>query len=210
MPRFFKNSIRSFISILLSLTLVSCQTHKKFETDLSTGNCDEALTNIPENDSTVRFLSSTKSGAGDVLSYSVAGAGYATQAALTVVGGVVIMVALCAPQMAVAAAGGGGVMTTPTCFSANDIFSAGLKAPSLGKGAREKTKHWGCPNVIPLAESVQKVSACYLKKAGPENLKKAEGSLKALKNSDAFFECLPAAEQAKVEESLNEIHKFML
>jgi hypothetical protein len=57
---------------------------------------------------------------------------------------------------------------------------------------------------------VQKVAACYLQKGGTENLKKAEGSLKSLKNSDAFFECLPAEEQGQIEASLNEIHKAML
>ncbi len=91
------NAFKIIITLALASALISCQStpQKKFEHSLFVGECEAALTQMPENQTSVKFMRSTQEASGTALSYAVTGLGYTSDAVITVAGGAVIFVALC-------------------------------------------------------------------------------------------------------------------
>ena len=115
----------------------------RFEKDLGELRCEDALTHLPEHNSSTRLLNGAQVVAGNVASYSATGVAYVADVVVTVAGGAALFVVLCAPLVVLVAAStgsSGGNYTGPPCFPA-DLSK--LKAPALGSETFEATKAGG-------------------------------------------------------------------
>lgn len=193
--------------LAFSLALAGCVSKQKkaaFDEHLHLGRCDEALTNLPENDPLVKVARDSEHAGKAILSYAFVGASYTAEVLWDVTGGTVMFVALCGPMvLAGTAATYVGGDTRIGCIPGR--FDA-LEAPPLGRQAVASTRAMRCPEVAPLSRSLRAVASCYESRGGEENLRKAEAQLKAIRKSADFVSCLPAdeyAQLAKQEAELN-------
>lgn len=207
------NSTRWFqhfkMCFLVALTLIgnSCahQETKQFSAAIHDGDCDRALESIQDIDPRTRFLGRVNRASGTVLSYAATGAGYTADIAITVVGGAVIMVALCAPmamaqQAAVRSGGSAGVELS--CLP-SDISK--INRPKMGKEIYKATGEMRCPDLTVISRSVRQVASCYEAKGGSENLQKAKTSLNSTYYNEEFRSCLTEEERAELGGALNRI-----
>jgi hypothetical protein len=200
-------SILATILVLTHLTQVSCSSPtKKFEQHLSGGNCEQALDELPENDLGVKLIGHTQQVGGTVASYAFTGASYTAEILWDVTGTTIMFVALCGPMMAAIVATN-GVGTTPTTAPLKCLPGKvdSLSAPPLGRRAYRSSKPMRCPPLESLSQSMRKVAACFENRNTEPDLQRAYQSLKAIRESGDFFDCLPNQEQSAVLQALDSL-----
>jgi len=157
--------------ILICFALNSCVASRRDFTDaISSGRCEDALEQIPENGAGIKLVSKTKQGAQTLLSYSLTGASYTAEIAWDAAGRTAMFVVLCGPGMALSAAAsatGGEASIANPCFDGK--FGA-LDAPKLGQNTFVNTQNLRCPDLSPLSRSVQAVATCYKSRGDIESL----------------------------------------
>jgi hypothetical protein len=193
---------KRLVLVLLCLTLVQCKSSEKFDQRLDEKNCEQALEELPERQAGYQMTSKVQEASGTVLSYSATGAAYTVQILWDVTATGAAMIVLCAPTIAMAYLGSGSGHVKPLCFPA-DIKK--VQAPYLGKNTYAQTESWGCPPVDGISQSVRKVAQCFLDRGGPENQKKALGSLEGVEKSGAFYRCLSEKERSTFLGYLNQV-----
>jgi hypothetical protein len=208
-----RNALSFFLSLSLTFAGSGCSTahEKTFSDKITEGRCDEALIELPERDPLVHLTSQTKQAADTVLSYTFVGASYTAEVLWDVAGGTVMVIALCAVPLAVI----GGMYAASNSSATYSNTNSGpqplicipgkitaLGAPPLGRQSLEATKEMRCPDLKSLSHSIRRVAACFETKGGKDDLEKAEKSLKALQNSQQFYQCLPLDEQQKISNQL--------
>lgn len=181
---------------VLSLSLFSCQTSPhKYTQEIQNKNCEQALEQIPENETSYKFLRSTQSSAGKVLSYSVTGAAYTAEVLLDVTIGTVGAVILCSPAIlsssGVTQRGAYSGEITP-CLPENGLM---LWSPPLGRNTRNKTRTWECPSLDGLSQKVREVAQCFSNRGDNDSKMKALKTLESLEKSEKFYECLSVNER---------------
>lgn len=196
-----------FAALCTLLVLNSCSNaEKRFQSELSSGRCDEALEQLPSKDPLVKLGSKTEQTAGTMASYVFVGASYTVQVLWDIVGGAVGLVAMCGPtvvvSVAAASAGPDGKMIPIHCLP-GDVKV--LMAPPLGKEAHKRTQKMRCPDLVGVSRSIREVATCYQNRGGDDNKAKAKQSLESVKSSKDFYECLPSDEQKAVEDQLQAV-----
>lgn len=174
--------------ILVAASLVQCRSTEKFELNVKTNQCDEALETLPENEPGYKLVSKVQEVSGTLLSYSATG-----QVLWDVTATLGAVVVLCAPGLA-------------ATYVAKDFNSTGhlicipadikkIQAPYLGANTLEGTANWNCPDVDSISRSIRKVAKCYNDRGGEDNRKKALSSLQSVEKSGSFYRCLSNNEQ---------------
>ncbi len=190
--------------IVLSLVTSACsEAEKNFQSEISSGRCDDALSRLPEKDPMIKLTNQTKQAAGTVASYAFVGASYGVQILWDITGGTVGMIALCGPAIAataMAGANGGslhGINSQLRCLPGD--FGVFL-APPLGKQALQKTKPLRCPDLKTFSQSLRSVASCYEGLGDKESLNKALTTLQSVKDSKEFYSCMPNSEKKSLDE----------
>lgn len=186
--------LKNFFLVSLSLNLAACRSEQKFEQKILENKCEDALEDLPENQTGYKLISKTQELSGLVLSYSATGAAYTVQVLWDVTATVGSVTILCAPTIAVVAASkeNGHENIQPYCFT-GDIKK--IQAPYLGKETYKNTESWRCPDVDTISRSIRKVAHCYLERDGQDNRNKALSSLKSVEKSGTFYQCLSNKER---------------
>ncbi len=140
------------------------------------------------------------------MSYLFTGAGYTAEVVLDTIGGTIMFVALCGPMIAAMTTSSNGYSSNnpehPNLNCLPGRFDM-LSTPPLGKKAYRLSKPLRCPFLDPLSKSLRKVAECFKASKNSEGIKKAQNSLKAIRDSGDFFDCLSPAEQTELTQSLS-------
>ncbi len=173
---------------------------KRFDTAIDANHCEEALEKLPENEMGAKLLSKTQEASGKTLSYALTGMSYTAEVLLNVVGGTVMVVALCGPSVAAGiwATDGRAGICLPGRIDA-------LSPPNIGRQTYQATENLRCPNLVPMSRSMRKVAACYLKRDTKDALEKAHKSLLAIQESKDFYNCLPTEEKQAIGIELEQV-----
>jgi hypothetical protein len=190
--------ITALIAMLVNTTACAHTSNQKFEKALSEGRCEEGLENIPGKDGKLNFGGRVNQTGGSLLSYTATGAGYTADVILTVVGGAVIFVALCAPIAAavIASNGGGNAVSGAECLPA-DLSQ--ISPPHFGRDLYQGTAQMRCPDLTLLSRSIRRVAACQEKRASSENLLAARKTLSSITNNNEFMKCIATDERKSLE-----------
>jgi hypothetical protein len=192
--------VHAVCAALVVSSLGGCATErkKKFEDALAGGRCEQAYENIPEYDKTLKFVGRVDRAAESTLSYAATGAGYVSDVVLTVVGGAVIMVGLCAPIAALAIATNSSV-TVPAdqnpCFPMPD----GIHPPANGAKIYRATEEMRCPDLTALSRSIRRVADCQTRAGTPD---KARITLQSVTSNKDFMGCITSEEAAALKADL--------
>ena len=186
------------IILILTLFSLSCSTSKKFEDNINTENCDDALKESPQNNKDFRFVSETQEAAGNVFSYTAAGAGYTADILITVSTNMVVGIAVCSPLRR--ALNGEGNFPGECVRDLHIPIST-----KLGPAAFEATEPLRCPRVDTISQAIRRVAQCFVKKGDSESYNKALQSLTATSQSKNFYRCLSAKERNAFEQDLEKI-----
>lgn len=198
--------MRIILHILLAVSLVACSSAKKnFNQELASGRCDEAMKTLPERDPLVKLTDTTELAAGTVASYAFVGASYTAEVMWDIVGGTVMVVALCAPAIAVQGLAVASTDADHSRISCLPGSISALGAPPLGRQALKASKPLRCPDLKSLSRSLRAVASCYNQKDKKADWLKAQQTLQALKNSEDFYSCLPADEHEHIDVQFREI-----
>lgn len=186
---------KNIIFIMIIFTL-SCQNSpKKYEQEIQSQHCEQALENIPENESSYKFLQSTQSAAGKIISYSLTGAAYTAEVILDVAIGTVGGIILCAPTLALRSSSYQARYESGSsipCIPANNFIPF---SPPLGRNTRSSTRTLECPSLDGLSKKVREVAQCFSQRGDAESKSKAIKTLESLENSKNFYECLSVNER---------------
>ena len=195
----------------MGLVFGGCARERKqrFDQALEARQCDMALENIPEYDENVKFLGRIDRAAQSTLSYAATGAGYVSDVVLTVVGGTVILVGLCAPTIALIAL----AESASVIDNSHDGYEhlgclpmpKGVHPPRSGQKIYRATEDMRCPDLTALSKSVRRVTACYERTELPVDLQKTQVSLRSLTSNAEFMGCVSPAERAAVQVDLDRI-----
>lgn len=179
-----KKYLNGFIKSVLFLTFAACATQPaKIDNFINEGSCDQALKELPLQNTTYQVTSNAIQAGGVVLSYSATGAAYTAQGLWNVVSVGGTFVLSCAPAIALVAAtlasssgvGHGASYIGPDlCFFPIDYDA--VMAPSFGESTYNATKAWRCPYTDPIEKAYKSVASCYSRKgdmAGEENALKS-------------------------------------
>lgn len=174
------------VAVLVLNLSCSHQPQRQFQSHLQGQKCEEAMQSIPELKRSEKAKNSAAWMASSTAAYTYVGANYTAQILWDLGIGTVMVVALCWP-VALAVAGGNG--SHISCIPSPVPFKA-VSAPSLGKKAIQKTQEMRCPNVEPLALSLEKVASCFENRNTDQDRKLAHTTLSNIENSKYFFSCV--------------------
>jgi hypothetical protein len=177
---------KMLIAILIFNLGCSHQSQKQFQSHLHGFKCEEAMQSIPELKRSEKAKKSATWMAKSTAAYTYVGANYTAEVLWDVSVGTLMVVALCWPAVLAAASGSG---TSIGCIPSPVPFQA-LSSPSLGRNAIQKTQEMRCPNVEPLALSLEKVAHCFESRNTQQDRKLAYKTLSNIENSKYFFSCV--------------------
>lgn len=204
-----KSILTYFLVAALTCLNVSCATErkKKFEESLKAGQCEAAFENIPEHDKTLKYIGKVDRAAQTTLSYAATGAGYVSDVLLTVVGGTVVLVALCAPIAIAGVMGGAVVGTHNVDWNGAECLPMPFepKLPTNGKKIYRATEEMRCPDLTALSRSIRKVAGCHEHSTEPGAIEKAQTTLRSLATNKDFMNCITAPEKALVQMDLDRV-----
>lgn len=193
------------ILIIALCAQLGCTTNrtKHFEAALDGGRCEEDLEYIPEDGGALRFIGKANQTAGTALSYAATGVGYTADVAVTVVGGSVILIALCSP-LVLASASGVPVSYSETRHHANMCFPtpSGLRLPAMGAAAYRTTAELRCPDLTSLSKSMRRVAACEERKNQIIAFERAKQTLITIEGNADFLTCVSSEEKIAVRTDL--------
>lgn len=174
-------------AILIFNLSCSHQPQRQFQSHLQGLKCEEAMKAIPELKRSEKAKNSAKWMAASTAAYTYVGANYTAEILWDVSVGTLMAVALCWPAvLAVASSSSSrniGCMPSPVPFKS-------VASPSLGRNAIKKTQTLRCPNVEPLALSLEKVAHCFESRNTEQDRELAYKTLSNIENSKYFFSCV--------------------
>lgn len=193
--------------------LISCSTNqqRKFESALNNGKCEEALENIPKNDSS-SFLKSTKQISGSIASYTLTGLTYGTEVSVYIVGGIAGNLVVCSPVIAAEVSTKSNGSFSAECFRfVSERLFRGISDEDLyGKKVFDKTASWRCPDLTDISVGLRAVASCYEDKDNVEGFRKAKEQLELIRNEDFQSLCVNNDERMKIEEQYNRIQNKLV
>jgi len=202
------NMFRVAIASLIFITSCSAP-QKRFEAQLQSQNCEAALEQLPENDSTVQLVKGSQQALGTAAAYTFIGASYTAEVLWDFTAGTVVLVALCSPMLLITTASSvsisphyrneDGTNRYPGCFPGK---VGALSSPPLGRRAKAATQSLRCPDLTSLSQSVRSVASCFERRGDEVSRSQARQALEALQKSDRFYECLPEQEQTELQRQL--------
>ena len=196
-------SVRLLVATSFILS-ASCSTNraKKFDSALEAGRCEEALEYVPEDGGALRFIGKANQTAGTALSYAATGAGYTADVAVTIVGGSIVLIALCSPAYFAGAVGAQPTSSSPQqgplCFPT----PSGIKLPTMGASVYRSTAELRCPDLTGLSRSMRRVAACEERKDRPTALERAKQTLVTIESNADFLTCVSSDEKTAVQTDL--------
>ncbi len=184
--------------------------HATFDSHLQALRCDQAFESVPQLQKIEKTQDSMEWMVKNTAAYSYVGLNYTAEVLWDVSVGVVGFVVLCLPLQVAATKtgpgnnyplflGGGNPPRISNCLPAPG-GGAAYFSPPLGRKAYHQTKKFRCPNVTPLAESLEKVALCFEQRKSPEDTKKAMVTLENLAASEDFFSCVDEGVQRRILE----------
>ena len=185
---------RSLAAIWILLLSSACQTTPALDSDKS---CEDQLNQLANQESTVRVVEKTKTAGGYVLSYSAAAAGYVTDVAVIVTGGVVTSVVNCSPHIMAWLATGVAVITPCYRFVDNKKWMDS----HVGQDIERRTAGMRKPDYLPISHAIRQTSACFAARGDRASRGKAADQLRALTKSDIYGD-VPEGERKVVEAEL--------
>lgn len=195
---------------IISSVLASCAhaPQKKFEARLEALQCEEAFQNVPELQKTEETKESATWMLKNSVAYTYVGINYTAEVLWDVSVGTVGFVVLCLPVPVLAGLANASLHSGPPYIDGRGPTVSGclaplgstkrLMSPPLGRNARKDTEKFRCPDVTPLAISLEKVSRCYENRKAPEDLHKALLTLENISGSEDFFQCVEESVQTRI------------
>lgn len=186
---------------VLSIALATACAHApkpEFDVALSEGHCEEALQHLNADEKT-KFIGRTQRAMGTTLSYAVTGVGYGADVVLTVAGGMVVMIGMCAP--AIVAKGPLRNEKGETISSINACLPtkwSSITFPHAGRAIYRSTENWRCPDLTAMARGIRRVALCHETKGGRDGLTKASQTIHSLTANNDFMECIAETERDAV------------
>lgn len=201
--------MKNVVLILLCGSVLSCVTSaKKFNEDLAGESCDQALKDLPHEQSASKVNRRVDLIAKNIAAYSAIGAGATTEVLWDVTAGTVVFVGVCvAPVLTVAAltsyqhngtyygnAAGGDLLALCGPEVMESAYRA-INSPPITQNIASHVEKWKCPDLKTPNEALHKVASCYEKKGDKESLQKAITTMKNVEGSPQFFDCLSPEDQ---------------
>lgn len=202
-------SMNKIVSLFLILCIGCSHAPKQeFDRRIQSLQCEEALQAVPELREAEQVKTNAEWAAKSTVAYSYVGLNYTAQVLWNVSVGALAVVVICAPVIMVVASsvsgkgnGGGYAQCLPIPIS-DKIWVTGL-----GKQALHETRDLRCPNVEPLALSLEKVAGCFENRNTPEDRVRAVTTLSNIEDSRHFFSCISPETQKRIVEKHLELQK---
>lgn len=213
--------MRTLNFILYTLCLTSCvhTPAKNFESQLKAGQCEKAFTAVPE----LQRIEKTQQTASwlmkNTVAYTYVGLNYTAEVLWDASVGTAGFIALCLPLpiMAVMSDANNHRARTPlnfdqrvqpiglSCLPEPDGIRNVVLSPPLGRNALSATENFRCPDVTPLALSLEKVGECHEKRNEIGDRDKAFKTYEAIANSSDFFSCVNAETRERIQKHVERL-----
>lgn len=207
-----------FAVCLLGSLMACSSSRKKFDQELAGESCDQALKDLPHEQTGAKVTTQVQQLANNIAAYTYITAAYTTQILWNGTTGTVVLVGFCGPYVIglVAAASTSHYWPSGPYRSKEDAYSPGpslkgdlplcnkdtvqavygaVKLPKIGKAAQKQGQEWMCPDLKTPNEAIRQVASCYEKRGDKESLEKAITTMKSVEFSPQFFGCLKPEDQ---------------
>jgi hypothetical protein len=190
---------------LIASLMISCAHHTEFEKHLASGRCEESIQFIDNLKNAGRIRNLPGEVGKKFISYTATAGGYTADFVVSVTGLILIGGIFCAPGIFLSSQT--NYNHGSACFIPESISKSLKAGPGFGRTAFENTSDLRCLNMDGLLDAMDKVSKCYERRGGKEDLKKSRDQIFSITTGAYMKRCLPKEKMDYFKERVDSLEQ---